>query len=157
MPCIRPVSAPVSTDHDYAGNDESKYFNIIIHVNSERVSVVTTSDEVLSLILYRLFQTEIWNYDSIIVWLLLLRRRSCMRLSVTLLFWILPLPNLCIQLTSAPLDDDVMILKQKQNFNTTNKDNSLKFSQCKSRRLIFQTVIATDTTLLYVNFTSVDQ
>ena len=59
MPCIRPVSAPVSTDHDYAGNDESKYFNIIIHVNSERVGVVTTSDEVLSLILYRLFQTEI--------------------------------------------------------------------------------------------------
>ena len=59
MPCIRPVSAPVSTDDDYAGNDESKYFNIIIHVNSERVSVVTTSDEVLSLILYRLFQTEI--------------------------------------------------------------------------------------------------
>ena len=59
MRCIRPVSAPVSTDRDYAGNDESKYFNIIIHVNSERVSVVTTSDEVLSLILYRLFQTEI--------------------------------------------------------------------------------------------------
>ena len=73
MPCIRPVSAPVSTDDDYAGDDYSKYFNIIIHVNSERVSVVTTSDEVLSLILYRLFQTEIWNYDSIIVWLLLLR------------------------------------------------------------------------------------
>ena len=59
MPCIRPVSAPVSTDDDYAGDDESKYFNISIHVNSERVSVVTTSDEVLSLILYRLFQTEI--------------------------------------------------------------------------------------------------
>lgn len=65
MPCPRPVSAPVSTDDDYAGDDESKYFNIIIHVNSERVkakkykSVVTTSDEVLSLVLYRLFQTEI--------------------------------------------------------------------------------------------------
>ena len=79
MPCPRPVSAPVSTDDDYAGDDESKYFNIIVHVNSERVkakkykSVVTTSDEVLSLVLYRLFQTEIWNYDSIIVWLLLLR------------------------------------------------------------------------------------
>ena len=38
MPCIRPVSAPVSTDDDYAGDDESKYFNIIIHVNSERVN-----------------------------------------------------------------------------------------------------------------------
>ena len=85
------------------------------------------------------------------------KAKSRMRLSVDLLCWILPLPNLCIQLTSAALDDDVMILKQKQNFNTTNKDNSLKFSQCKSRRLIFQTVIATDTTLLYVNFTSVDQ
>ena len=65
MPCPRPVSAPVSTDDDYAGDDESKYFNIIVHVNSERVkakkykSVVTTSDEVLSLVLYRLFQTEI--------------------------------------------------------------------------------------------------
>ena len=38
MPCIRPVSALVSTDDDYAGDDESKYFNIIIHVNSERVN-----------------------------------------------------------------------------------------------------------------------
>ena len=85
------------------------------------------------------------------------KAKSRMRLSVNLLCWILPLPNLCIQPTSAPLDDDVMILKLKQNFNTTNKDYSLKFSQCKSRRLIFQTVIATDTTLLYVNFTSVDQ
>ena len=37
MSCIQPVSAPVSTDDDYAGDDESKYFNIIIHVNSERV------------------------------------------------------------------------------------------------------------------------
>ena len=85
------------------------------------------------------------------------KAKSRMRLSVNLLFWILPLPNLCIQPDSAPLDDDVMILKLKQNFNTTNKDNSLKFSQCKSRRWIFQTVIVTDTTLLYVNFTSVDQ
>ena len=86
------------------------------------------------------------------------KAKSRMRLlSVDLLCWILPLPNLCIQPDSAPLDDDVMILKQKQNFNATDKDNSLKFSQCKSRRLIFQTVIVTDTTLLYVNFTSVDQ
>ena len=37
MPCIQPVSAPVSTDDDYAGDYESRYFNIIIHVNSERV------------------------------------------------------------------------------------------------------------------------
>ena len=85
------------------------------------------------------------------------KAKSRMRLSVDLLCWILPLPNLCIQFDSAPLDDDVMILKQKQNFNTTDKDNSLKFSQCKSRRLIFQTVIVTDTILPYVNFTTVNQ
>ena len=66
MPCIRPVSAPVSTEDDYASDDQSKYFNIIIHDNSERVnakknkSVVTANDEVFSLnFLYRLFQTEI--------------------------------------------------------------------------------------------------
>ena len=66
MPCIRPVSAPVSTEDDYAGDDYSKYFSIIIRVNSERVnakknkSVVTPNDEVFSLnVLYRLLQTEI--------------------------------------------------------------------------------------------------
>ena len=63
--CIRPVSAPVSTDDDYAGDDWSKYFSIITHVNSERVKAkknksVVTNDEVFSLnVLYRLFQTEI--------------------------------------------------------------------------------------------------
>ena len=63
--CAFALSAPVSTDDDYAGDDNSKYFNIIIHVNSERVKAkknksVVTNDEVFSLnVLYRLFQTEI--------------------------------------------------------------------------------------------------